>query len=332
MRPEGLCRPEIDDQLEPGRQLHRYVRRLCPFENLVDQRCAAPLHVRKARPIRKKAACDHELAQFVDGWQVLLGREVDDPLAMLDCSNGSASVMIAAVRPLTIAAKAGSNATRSCTPYDWQRHADGGGGLFIACCAMSTMLGFVSFQSMPMGVKSGTTSRRISSRLALSSGARFAIPVMSPWGCARLGDQADTDWVAHADEYHRDRRGSALSRERRRRATDLDHIHVERDQFGGELVEPIGLPLCPPNFENEVAPLHITKLAQAVAKCAEEWVGCHPGLDNADATHLPRRLGARSERPSYRRATGPSYEIASPHLCAPEAEAHNFLATSTEIA
>src|SRR5438034_5060359 len=82
-QPERLCGLEVDDQLELPRLLDGQVSGLGALENLVDVGDGVPEHVETVRPIGQKATHLRVLAQPIDRWQTVPGREVFDSCSVV---------------------------------------------------------------------------------------------------------------------------------------------------------------------------------------------------------------------------------------------------------
>src|SRR3990172_1255111 len=82
---------------------------------------------------------------------------------------------------------------------------------------------------------------------------------------------------------------------RRRRE---DHVNLEADQFGGELPQPIELPLPRPNLEEDVLAFNIIKLGEPLTKALVAAVDPMEGADveHAYPRHPPRPLRVGGER------------------------------------
>ncbi|HEY3244506.1 MAG TPA: hypothetical protein VGM03_14265 [Phycisphaerae bacterium] len=76
-----------------------------------------------------------------------------------------------------------------------------------------------------------------------------------------------------------------------------DDINLERNQFGRESGEPLGLPLCIPVFDHDIAALDVTEVTQSLTEGLEQ-VGVRGQVDRQEAypSDLGRLLGLGGER------------------------------------
>jgi hypothetical protein len=76
-----------------------------------------------------------------------------------------------------------------------------------------------------------------------------------------------------------------------------EDINLERDQFGRESGEPLGLPLGVPVFDHEVAALDVTEVMQSLKECLSQ-VGVTGRVvpQPAYSSSLGRLLGLANER------------------------------------
>src|SRR5262249_35485286 len=155
------------------------------FENLIQVLGGTPFYDKRVRPIANEAAGFHELPCFIDRWQAPLGREVDDSLAVLACKGVHESQQC--VDPAALDPRKGR------IKVDQIMHANGVdahaklGRRILRFTSAEHHALLVSFQSMATSDVLGAISKRISSRLVLSSVASNEMPVAFPPGRARLG-------------------------------------------------------------------------------------------------------------------------------------------------
>src|SRR5262245_149357 len=79
---ECLCSLEIYDQLEFGRQLNRQIGGVRTLENEIDICCRAPEQIRRIVAKRYQASALREVAIAVNRRESVLGRQLDDELAV----------------------------------------------------------------------------------------------------------------------------------------------------------------------------------------------------------------------------------------------------------
>jgi hypothetical protein len=84
-----------------------------------------------------------------------------------------------------------------------------------------------------------------------------------------------------------------------------DHVDREPDQFGGELGQSFELPSCPAELDDEILSLHVSQVAEAVAKRLRVLgvSSRRVASEIADAGNLPGRLRLGDERRSEEAAS-----------------------------
>ena len=98
-----------------------------------------------------------------------------------------------------------------------------------------------------------------------------------------------------------------------------DDINLERDQFGRESGEPLGLPLGIPVFDHEVAALDVTEVTQSLKECLSQ-VGVTGRVvpQPAYSRDRGRLLGLASERRGEEASSRHDEGSAIHHLMIPE--------------
>src|SRR5438445_9246749 len=80
---EHLCGPQVDDELELGRLLHREISGLGAPENFIDVAGGTPKQISEICPIRHERAGCHIFSKSMKRWQSLPGREVSIELHVI---------------------------------------------------------------------------------------------------------------------------------------------------------------------------------------------------------------------------------------------------------
>src|SRR6266446_1386715 len=80
---EHLCGPQVDDELELGRLLHREISGLGAPENFIDVAGGTPKQISEICPIRHERAGCHIFSKSMKRWQSLPGREVSNELHVI---------------------------------------------------------------------------------------------------------------------------------------------------------------------------------------------------------------------------------------------------------
>jgi hypothetical protein len=94
-----------------------------------------------------------------------------------------------------------------------------------------------------------------------------------------------------------------LSSKGRGRTAGHDDVHLEPDQLGCEVGEPLGPPLRKSVLEDDVLALDVAQLVQLLSECLTGVRGGRsPELENTYPIYPPRRLRPGSER--YDKKTG----------------------------
>ena len=131
-----------------------------------------------------------------------------------------------------------------------------------------------------MRVLWGSVSLRSSSRFPGSSAPSQLKPVMFP-PARQAGDEAFSHRIIVRRHHDGDRAGGVL------RCTDPgvapyhNHLHLESNQLGRQVREPLVPPLRPAPLNNEVLTLDIAEIAQPLPEGLHRWTrlgGRKPGL------------------------------------------------------
>ena len=145
----------------------------------------------------------------------------------------------------------------------------------------------------------------------LSDQSRYACHVaVRP---VEAGDEASLDRVAGVED-DRDRRGRGLGSGCRGVAADRrNHVDLAANEICSQSRQSVILALRPTVFDRDVPALDTARLVQALPEGSQpETVGLRrAGAEPANHWHW--LLGARSERPSDRRATDQRDELAAQH-------------------
>ena len=115
----------------------------------------------------------------------------------------------------------------------------------------------------------GITSRNTSSRLPAASVCCNDRPVALPPGRARELDHADADRVTHRREHDRDDRRRLLCCNGGRRCGRDNDIHLQPNELGRGLGEPLVASLRPPILDGDGASLVPTEFAKSLHKSVE---------------------------------------------------------------
>src|SRR5262249_53781407 len=114
------------------------------------------------------------------------------------------------------------------------------------------------------------------------------------------GHESGPDRVAGRRHDDRDRARCVLGSQGPERPPGHDDVHLEPDQLGYELGEPLGPPLSKSVFEDDVLALDVAKLAQLLSERLSDWVRRAPSrsplFENTDPGDLPLLLCTGDER------------------------------------
>src|SRR5262245_63998798 len=113
----------------------------------------------------------------------------------------------------------------------------------------------------------GKTSRKISSRLAVRSAARFDRPVTLPPG--RASEATIADWVPRYRENNRYQRGRLLRRKGCLGSARKYEINFGPNEFGCDLGHLIAAPIRPAIVDGDGAALDPAEFAQPLHKSGD---------------------------------------------------------------
>src|SRR4029077_15866993 len=123
-------------------------------------------------------------------------------------------------------------------------------------------------------------------------------PGQVPAGAREALDQARADRVAYRSADYGDRRGRALGREGRGRASRDDDIRLEGNEFRDERWESLVRSFGPAVLDSEIPALDVATLAKPLAERPDEVSLQSLGgvTEEPDPVHLPRPLRLGGER------------------------------------
>ena len=124
--------------------------------------------------------------------------------------------------------------------------------------------GLAGFRRTATRESLGTASFKSSSRFPPKFGVSADSPVTLPPGFARLARGRPPQVPSDRDD--RDRVGRLLGRQGAWGAGREDDVRREADQFARKGGKPLLLSLRPREIDDEIPPLHVSKLTEALAK------------------------------------------------------------------
>ena len=155
----------------------------------------------------------------------------------------------------------------------------------------SAWLGLAGFERTATLRRLGTASLSSSSALPKVSSAdgEGRSRDVAAW-TREAGNETEPNRVANIDHDDGDRRGRFPGRRRRRRRRRDDDGHLEPDQLGGEVGQPVKIALRKPILDNDVLALDMAEISQTPTKGVEV---------------LPRLKGCRASRGRDSRSAPP---------------------------
>ena len=132
----------------------------------------------------------------------------------------------------------------------------------------------------------------------------------------QAGDEALSHWIADGDHDDRNRAGGVPGRHRRRRRHRDDDGHVEPDQLGCKVAQPVEIKLRMSLLDGDVPVLDIAEISKPLTEGIESSPaqGRMPRRcpEKTNLRDLRRLLPARRERPNGR-TTEQGHELAPLH-------------------
>src|SRR6516164_7274129 len=314
--PRGL---QIDHQLDFGRRLHRQVGRLFALEDAIDVAGRASELIDPVRPIGEQVALGGEHRVRVDRGQPVLGRKLDDRIAIerpRRAARRASRHDQAAIRgtrecrddPFELAGVAGVDRPHL-YPERWGRGLD-----------RAELAGPGRYTKTLKEPHSLYAGRDLLEQLQPFPTDAVFIQHETSSVAARLReaiDEAGADRFGNLDEH--DRHGTSRPQQRPRGCTGNSQDDVGRkcNQFRRVSANALSIARSPPYVDPQVAAVGPAQLLQSLherrkAGLSFRIVRCE-WREHADAPHPFRLLRPRRERPRDRRAAKQRYELAAFH-------------------
>src|SRR5262249_23666511 len=136
------------------------------------------------------------------------------------------------------------------------------------------------------------------------------------------GDEALPNRISSPRHHDRDRVRGVLGGTDRSSAHAHKHVHLELDQLGRPIAEPLGTALRSPELDDEILTLNVAEGPKALPESLQNLRGRAPTMEQTDPVYLCRLLRIGGER-RREQAQGEHYD--APDSATP----HGHLLTST---